>query len=44
MIHQAMCGRGFSGSLARREFTSFRVFDMGILGGGLLLAVALHFV
>jgi cobalt/nickel transport system permease protein len=44
MIHQAMCGRGFSGSLARREFTPFRVFDMGILGGGLLLAVALHFV
>jgi cobalt/nickel transport system permease protein len=44
MIHQAMCGRGFSGSLARREFIPFRVFDMGILGGGLLLAVALHFV
>lgn len=44
MIHQAMCGRGFSGTLACREFTPLRVFDMGILGGGLLLAVALHFV
>jgi cobalt/nickel transport system permease protein len=44
MIHQAMCGRGFSGSLACQEFAHFRVPDLGIVAGGLLLAVALHFV
>jgi cobalt/nickel transport system permease protein len=44
MIHQAMCGRAFSGSLTRPEFASFRVLDLGIAAGGLLLAVALHFV
>ena len=44
MIHQAMCGRGFSGSLARQDFAPLRVSDWGLLAGGLLLAVALHFV
>jgi cobalt/nickel transport system permease protein len=44
MIHQAMCGRGFSGSLARQEFAPLRVTELGIAATGLLLAVALHFV
>jgi len=44
MIHQAMCGRAFSGNLTRHEFAPFRVLDLGIAAGGLLLAVALHFV
>jgi cobalt/nickel transport system permease protein len=44
MIHQAMCGRGFSGSLARQEFAPVRVPELGIAAGGLLLAVGLHFI
>jgi cobalt/nickel transport system permease protein len=44
MIYQAMCGRGFSGSLARQEFAPLRLPQLGIAAGGLLLAVALHFV
>jgi cobalt/nickel transport system permease protein len=44
MIHQAMCGRGFSGSLARQEFAPLGVSELRIAGGGLILAVALHFV
>lgn len=44
MIHQAMCGRGFSGSLARQDFAPLRVSECAIAAGGLLLAVALHFV
>jgi cobalt/nickel transport system permease protein len=42
MIHQAMCGRAFSGSLARHEFAAFKALDLGITAGGLLLAVVLH--
>jgi cobalt/nickel transport system permease protein len=44
MIYQAMGGRGFSGSLACEEFAPLRVPELGIVAGGLLLAVALHFV
>jgi len=44
MIHQAMCGRGFSGKLIATEFAPFRILDLGIVVGGFLLAVALHFV
>jgi cobalt/nickel transport system permease protein len=44
MIHQAMCGRGFSGYLDCRKFAPFRILDFGIVAGGLLLALALHFV
>ncbi|MFL6352486.1 MAG: energy-coupling factor transporter transmembrane component T family protein [Bryobacteraceae bacterium] len=44
MIHQAMCGRGFSGSLERREFRPLGLPELGIAAGGLLLTVALHFV
>lgn len=44
MINQAMCGRAFSGILARQEFAAFGILDLGITAGGLLLAIALHFV
>lgn len=44
MIHQAMCGRAFSGSLARHEFAPLKVLELAIAAGGLLFAFALHFV
>jgi cobalt/nickel transport system permease protein len=43
MIHQAMCCRGFSGSLARPEFAKVRVSELVTAAVGLLAAAALHF-
>ncbi len=43
-VHQAMCGRGFSGILTRHEFKPFQAFEVGVLTGGFTLAIALHFI
>lgn len=44
MVHQSMCGRGFSGTLARHEFTPLGTREMRVLAAGLLLVIALHFI
>lgn len=44
MIYQAMCGRGFSGSLPRHNFAALRFHDWAIAAAGLTLAIALHFL
>jgi len=44
MVYQAMCGRGFSGTLSRAEWRPLRVSDIAILSAGLLLATVVHFI
>ncbi len=44
MIHQAMCGRGFSGTLARYDFAPLRAQDWAIIACGFALVVAVHVV
>jgi cobalt/nickel transport system permease protein len=44
MIHQAMLGRGFTGSLPGSEFRSLRIQELAIVSAGLVVAIALHFV
>ena len=43
-VHRAMCGRGFSGTLTRHEFKPFEPSEIGVLSGGLALAIALHLI
>lgn len=44
VVHNAMCARGFSGRLRTAEFPSVRLSQTIILLGGLVFAVALHFI
>ena len=44
MVHQAMLGRGFAGRLPSPPFRRLTKTDLAELLGGLLFAVALHFI
>lgn len=44
IVHQSMCGRGFTGVLPRQEFTPLRMQDIIVLSAGLLLAASLHLI
>lgn len=44
LVHQAMCGRGFSGSLPRYQLAAPKVPELAIGASALLLITAVHFL